>query len=455
MVKAKKSFWSRVFRLSEDTAEDEGQSSNPRWHTVEQGSTGTASMAGYPDEEYLQKLRGTERADKFDEMRRSDAQVAMCLAAVKNPIKAASWTVEPPEDATDEEKLDAELVSHLLFNDLEPGWKRFLDEALTFIDFGHSVFEITHRVALANPRFGSYNAFRLGFRSQRTIERWNLCSKTGKLTSITQYAYGDLDRHVDIPARFLLALSLNQEGSNYEGISALRPCYGPWVRKNLYLKLNAIGIEKFAIPTPIAETPPNKETGPEYDALVEALDSFTGHEKGYIIHPAGFKIVVTPNQYDPEKVEYSIDNEDKRMAKAFLANFLELGTGGSGGAYALSNDLSDFFLSGIEHVAAEICDVMNRRLLPEMVMMNRGPRARYPQLKASGISDKAGKELGELLKYFVDSRVLTPDTRLETSIRKRAGLPAADPTTARQPPPPPQPFGGGGTLSERMRRRGY
>lgn len=35
---------------------------------------------------------------------------------------------------------------------------------------------------------------------------------------MTQHAYGDLIRNVDIPAEFLLHMALSQEGDNYEGV---------------------------------------------------------------------------------------------------------------------------------------------------------------------------------------------------------------------------------------------
>jgi hypothetical protein len=59
------------------------------------GSSGTEIYSGYFSEEYLQKLRGTPGAKIYDEMRRSEAQIAMLMSAVINPIKAATWTVQP------------------------------------------------------------------------------------------------------------------------------------------------------------------------------------------------------------------------------------------------------------------------------------------------------------------------------------------------------------------------
>jgi hypothetical protein len=265
----------------------------------------------------------------------------------------------------------------------------------------------------------------IGWRSPRTIERWIINKQTGKLSAIEQMAEGDLDKGtVQIPDQFLLTFSIQQEGSNYEGISMLRPCYGPWMRKDLYLKLNAIGIEKFAVGTPIAKVPAGKENSDEMTNMKTVLEKYVTHESGYLIYPSGWELDLNNNSYDPSKVEESIDREDRRIAKAFLANFLELGMGSSGGAYALSNDLSDFMLAGLEHVADEIASPINMDLIPSLVKLNRGPRDFYPVLKHSGISDKAGAELATMLKTLGDGKWLTPEDGDEDHLRKRIGLPA-------------------------------
>jgi len=465
MVKEQRSIWARMLSAGEkrlvfaeggelEVVEDSDSQLQTPMATkrAEMGSSGTRVDAGYPSEEYLTGLRGKKRADIFDEIRRSDGQIVMCLSAVKNPIKSATWEIEPGcaegEQPTPEAIEDAKLISHILMKDSDQPFPKLLSEILTFIDFGHSVFEITHKVVLDHQRFGSFNGIAsLGWRSQRTIERWNINKQTGKLDSITQMADGDLSRDVTIPDQYLLTFSLNKEGSNYEGISMLRPCYGPWMRKDLYLKLNAIGIEKFAVGTPLVEIPPGKEKGTEKTNMISALEKYQSHEANYLMFPAGWKITLNNNAYDPSKVEESINNEDKRIAKAFLANFLELGMSG-GGAYALSNDLSDFMLSGLEHVANEVAGPINMDLIPSLVKLNRGPREFYPRLKHSGISDKAGIELANMLVALGGAQFLTPEDGDEDHLRKRIGLPARTRVGVRTAPAPSF---GGGSFAERIR----
>lgn len=390
------------------------------------GTSGTEVFAGYYDEEYLETLKGTDRAKCFDKMRRSDSQAKMLLSSVKNPIKTASREINAASDDPDHIR-HAEVCKQVLFKDIK--FNKFLGESLGFIDFGHSVFEKVNKVNLDKPItdddgnlvISSYIGLKkLGWRSQKTIETWNY-DEEKEFVSITQQADGDLSAYVDIPKEHLIVMTLDGEGDLLEGISMLRPCYGNYFRKNEYLKLNAVGIEK-SMPIPTAEVPVGQENSLQFDELITALSSFTTHQKNYLTYPAGWNVQLNNGTaYDPSKVEESIDNEDKRMAKAFLANFLELGMGGGGGAYALSNDLSDFFLSGLMIFAGIIEEAMDE-LLEEITILNFGEQDKYPTFKFSGIKDKAGEEFARMLDLLVRNDIIVPDDNLEKHIRKRVGI---------------------------------
>jgi len=410
---------------------------------IARGSSGTAIYSGYFDEEYLHTLKGKDAADIWDKMRRSDARVKMCLSAVKNPIKGACWEVQCEEES-EETKKHSEFIKHVLFCDLDKPWKEKVGEFLTFLDFGYSLFEIVHKVVENDPKWGTYNGIaQLGFRSQRTIDTWIL-DKNGKLLGVNQLAYGDLERQILLEGQNLLVFSLEKEGDNYEGVSGLRACYGAWYRKQLYLKLMGIGIERNAVPTPKVEYPEEKASSAAHEALKDHLAALTSHQKNYIMYPSGYKVDFAQNEFTTDEVKGAIQFENEEMTYAFLANFLLLGTGqNSGGSYALSMDLSDFFLGGVEHLADLICEGVNKHIIPSLIKMNFGPQAVYPKLRVTGISDKAGKEFGELLKMLVDGKIIIPDDVLEANIRKRLGLPEKSEEGQRETVNPLNPTNGG------------
>lgn len=411
---------------------------------LEIGSTGTEIFAGQLQEEYLKDLTGTNAADIYDRMRRSDPKIKMIINAMKNPINAASWEIVGTEDEeTEKGEIQRKLIEHILFNDLGKTWDRFVREALSMIEFGYSLFEVTYKAEIAHPKFGSYNGIKsLAFRSQRTIERWEI-ERSGKLKAVEQQAFGDKQKTTWIPADYLLHFALDMEGDNFEGISVLRPAYGPFLRKNEFLKLLAAGVEKYAIPIPTLEVPAGKEGTPEYKTAKRALQSYVSHRCNYLMIPGGWKLDLTTNTFDADKIRKVINDENVEIVNAALANFLELGQSGSG-SYALGTDLSDFFLGGLEYVADQISEVINTVLIPKLVKLNSPDGIVRCELRHSGIRDKAGQELANVVTSLVSSEVIKPDDRLEESLRKRFGLPDKDESSERKieggiVPPPTSP----------------
>lgn len=455
---ALQSFVAKTFRLEEPpmpvqtkepeivTGEAEPRERNPITEIMlrkRRSSAGTDIYAGYYAEEFLSKLRGNKLAKEMDKVWRSDAQVRMLINAVLNPISSAKYEIQPAGETPEEQK-QADLIKHILFSDMNRPFNSTMRQAGSVLKHGHALMEKTFKLVMDHPEFGTYHGIAsLDLISQKTIEKWNLNADSGELESITQISQGDLQKMENTPIerKYFLLFVLDQEGANYEGVSWLRPCYGNWFRKNNYLKLNAIGIEKFAVPTPVVEFPQGVQNDEQFENIIAALEVYTSGQSNYMTLPAGFKVEMKPNGFDPTKVEMSIDKEDIRMAKAFLANFLELGLNGSG-SYSLSNDFSDFFLSGITHVADELLAPFNVDLIPELIKLNFGAQAKYPKIIHSGITDKAGDEFAKMMQALISSKVITPDDPLEAHVRKRMNLPEMS-EEGRRDVTPPSPFGAG------------
>ena len=179
----------------------------------------------------------------------------------------------------------------------------------------------------------------MAFRSPKTITEWIRDRETGKITAIKQETSGDVEKRVEIPAEFLVMFFNEREGDD-NGFSLLRPLYGSYKRKLLNLQLLAIGNERHAIGTVIASAPSDSfEDDKKIDSLRTILDDFTSHESSYILKPDDVSIDFHSNEFKSSNLDASIKAEDERMAGAWLATFLELGTGGNGGAFALGTDL--------------------------------------------------------------------------------------------------------------------
>jgi hypothetical protein len=400
------------------------------------GTSGTDISGHRFFEEYLTALTQSDAADVWDEMRRSDDQVAMLLRLVKNLIISARWFISPADEEDESQKI-ADFISHILFCDMgtedyPKTFEKFKDEALSFVEFGYALFEITNKIVHDDPEFGSYIGIKgIDWRSPKTIEEWYV-AKSGELEGVRQTDTSQRSQDVFIPGKFILHIAAGMEGDNYEGISMLRPIYGNWLRKDVLLKLQMIGIERAATGVPVGVIPSGQLNSDAQTELEDSLSRFVSHERQYLTIPEGYKVDSLKIEHDAEKVDAAIQREDRGMAKSFLAGFLELGLSG-GGAFALGTDWSDIFLSGLEVYANLVTSAVNVKLIPNLVKQNFGKQVKYPELKIEGINDKAGKEFAEVLQMLKQNGLLQVTDELKELIHKKLKLPDFDKDLKEEP----------------------
>ena len=392
------------------------------FNTKEKGNSGTAITSNVYQSDYLSQLTGVESHAVYNKMRRSDPQVRKVLAAITSPIKAATWSFEAAsDDAKDIEA--AALLERIFFTDLDYDHK--LGEILTFLAHGFSIFEVIHENK-ESKEFGPYTGLaNLAFRNQATITEWRVDGRTSQLQEIHQEQSGDNEIDVWLKTENLLMFFNEREGDD-NGFPLLRPLYGPYKRKLMTETLKMIGIERSAIPTPTLQVPQNiSPNDEEYKAAVSILNSFTGAENSFITYPEVWVLDLHQNQgFDPMKLEDSIKREDEKMAGAILATFLELGTGGNGGAYALGENLERFFAQVISSFAKAIANTINTRMVPNLIKLNYGDTLEVmPKITFTGITDKVGKEFMEIITGYTTAGVIQKDEQLEDHVRKVHNLP--------------------------------
>ena len=387
---------------------------------IEVGTTGTEIYAGYLAEEYLKELTGVEWANKVDMMRRSDANVRMVLNAIKLPLKSSPWTITTQEKSEAAE-LQKKLFEKILFEDLNKSFTQLIGEILTCLEFGYSIFDITHAIK-NDSEIGGYNGLKsLAYRSQRTIDRWNL-NDSHDLETVTQIAYGDEGGSFELDARFLLYFAPEREGDNFEGISILRACYGPWFRKNEFLKKLAIGIEKFAVPTAVLTVPEGTEGKPEMNAAKKALQCYTSGSTNYLILPKGFELTFNNVSVDVEKIRAAINAENQEMVNSILASFLLLGQNGAG-SLALSGTLSDFFSQTVQYIADHISEQFERKIFKPLCQMNFGNDKVLVELTCDGLEHRANEAWANMVNGFISTGAIKADDDLEKNLRDKLKLP--------------------------------
>lgn len=386
------------------------------------GKSGTLIIGGIDADDHLASFNIHERAEIFEKMHRAEPQARKIYQAVVSPIKSAFWDIPPLSEDPDDIKASA-LMKQILFKDLN--WSKKKNEIFTFIRHGHSVFEIIHKNK-ENKEFGSYTGLAgMAFRAQSTLSEWHHNTETGEVEWIKQFQSGDVNvAGIEIPADSLL-IFINEPTGDDHGFSFYRPGFGPFQRKTLIKEMTIIGIEKAAIPTPVATVPSKIQVGSEeYNAAEDILRGFTGGEDAFLMIPEGWGVELKTNTFDPSNVIKAAKAEDEEMAGLILAGFLEFGLGGNSGNNALQVSGIEFFRFILELIAEVALDVINNRLIPNLMRLNFGDKdIKPPQMTVSGISEKAGKEFMEVVTGYISSGAVTVDETLEDFLRRIHKLP--------------------------------
>jgi len=391
---------------------------SPRANTKELGATGTYISDGYiSNEDYVPKLDNiTTAVETYDEMRKSDGVVKAALLACTLPIRASKWFVQPASD-DEKDKEVAEFVETCLFDKMTITWDDFLRQALTMLDFGFSVFEKVFCPVVFNGK-QMIGLKKLAPRLQRTILRWK--TESGE-DGITQQLPTGPVLSASIPSEKLLLFTHQKEGDNYTGISILRSAYRPWYFKKTMEKVNAIGFERQGLGIPYAKMPQNY-TKKDYNKAVEILKNIRANEQAFIIETEGWEIGFKDMKAKTVKTpDHSFQRFNREILISVLAQFLDLGAGPYG-SRALSADQSSTFHNNLTAIANQICDIMNRYLIKQLVDLNYNVDY-YPELRFSNIGIPQYETLSKSLASLIQNQAIKPDEQLEDYLRNLMNLP--------------------------------
>lgn len=386
------------------------------------GVSGTEIYGGYLEEEYLGSLENNrDRYRAYNKMKKSDGTIKMCLTAVESPVLAATWKFKIMEQYLDSPQAEAQLeFMERIFSTRR--LRKSVKDCLLAYRYGFSLFE---RYFKQIDYEGSTKLKPvLKYMLPRTIEQW--MTEDGELIGVRQESYGDIGANVKIDADRLVLFTLDREADDFEGVSLLRTCYGPYVRKRANYKKIAIGNNFLSVPFLKIY---NEELGAVDETALRAFANrlnkrFTERQTmSHVVFPKGFKAEEQQSNFDPEKLYKCNQFENEEIIRNFLANFLLL-TKGSG-SFALSNDLSDFFLRSLEGVAKEIDDTLDEGLVKPTIAMNFNEECMV-EIVHSEVGGKGGVKLAQVLKELLGSGVVKSDDDLENWAREKFEMPEVD-----------------------------
>lgn len=381
---------------------------------VEYGKSGTYIIGGIISQvDPNPKLDGRHGVKIFDKMRKTDASVRASLKAMKLPILGANWYVEAAsEDGKDKEV--AEFVRWCLFDRMEMSFRDFLRQALTMLDFGFSVFEKVFDVDGGKIVWKKFAP-----RLQHTIISWET---EGGEKGITQML--PTGERISIPMEKLLIFTNEKEGDNWYGVSEIRSAYQPYFSKDLLYRIDSVAHERQGVGIPYVKIPQNAE--PQEEAEAERLvQNMYANEQAYIKLKEGWEFgFIDMKGGGTRQQTPSILHHDRQIAKNVLAQFLDLGAGGTG-SFALSKDQSSLFLLSLEATAQQIAEIVTKYAIRQLVDFNFSVD-RYPTLRVNKIGQKNYQQLMSAVSQGIQIGVIRPDKKLEKYLRDVMELPDPD-----------------------------
>lgn len=385
---------------------------------TEIGRSGTNIFSGMISEEYLGELSGTRAMKVFDEMRKSDATVKASLLAIQLPIRRAQWFVTPGGD-DDKAKEIAEHVEKSLFQYMSITWDDFIRQSLLSTAYGTMVFEKVFDFKTVNGK-SMICWSKFAPRLPKSITAWEQSDGSDGIQQTTNDGGS-----VSIPIEKLLIFVQEKEGDNWWGISCLRAAYKHWYMKKNLEVIDAIAHERQGLGVPFVKLP-NGATDADKSQAETILGNMRAHDGGYLLEPENMSVEFKDMHAGTTKdAARAIDYHDRQITKAVLAQFLSLGSGASG-SYALSQDHSALFLQSIEAIATNICDVINKYAIPQLVDLNFDGVTDYPQLDFAGISRTDIDKLSTSYQRLTQSGGIKPIEADDAYLRKVLGLPDND-----------------------------
>lgn len=393
------------------------------------GVTGTRIVPGsrgsgkgtIANEDYVPDLQGMKLYKEYDKMRMSDSQIKGALSAIKLPLLAATWTVEPPENA-DENELAATRYCHRKIVE-DKRWNRNLKQSLLCLDYGHFLFENIPSVIDDEDEGRPMAYFRLSPRMPNTIYEWTV-DENDDFHSVVQMAYTSTGyKTFEIMANRLLLFTHDQEGSNPRGTSILRAARKDWYFKDRLQRINAMILEKRGAGIDVGTLSGHGVTDAMRDDAERVLMGVRSHERAFVMETENFK-------YRTEGVGEggivhplpAIEYHDRMILRGMLLDFLGIG-GGDGGSFAMHSDKTSFYLMGLRGIGMEILEPFNTDLIPKLVRMNFPNVRRMPRLRHSRLDRRDVQALVTSLKDLQPIGAITIDPNIEREIREMLDLP--------------------------------
>lgn len=442
-------------KVSQETAEvnkASGIDEISRFRLGEVGLAGMPIFNGVSQAEILRDLNPPNNVKTYKLMSMHPA-VNAPLSLFSNMVGKATYRFVPPKDATEEEKRITEIVA-TMFDDMDHPLEDFIEEAMTFTQYGWSVCEKVYRkrTKASGSMYddGLIGIRKLPLRSQESIEKFIFDAEGNEVIAVKQNVSNSQDPlnqfmsrknlEIVIPKSKFMLFNLGRNRGNPYGTSPLREAYVSWKYLQAIEELEATSIVKDINGLPVLRIPAqymSADASPEQKAIYANFQNIMRN-----LQQGSQSSMILPSTMDSEsrsqlfqiellsqdgKRNFNL-SEIKQYYRTMIftslgADILILGntTSSSFSLGTLKNTQSSNVAEGF---LKRIVQVVNDDLIRQLYELNGWNPARRCKMDYEGFEGESLDEIGKYVQRCAAVGMMAKDIDTVNYIRNAIGIDA-------------------------------
>lgn len=422
-----------------------------RFRLGELGYLGLQIFDGVTNEELKRELTWPYSALTYKTMS-YHTSINACLTLYDNLISKVDWRVNPPENATEEEKNQAKFINECL-EDMDMPFRQFIKDALSSNIYGFAIIEKVYRKRYKSNgsmfNDGKIGLKKLGLRNQETIEKFIFDSAGNEIIGVKQNLnnvasnrYSNRkELQVVLPRNKFIHVTTGRNRSDPFGKSPLRDVYLAWRYLEVIQEIEASGVARDLQGLPILEIPAqymSADASSEQKAIYEnfktIIRNIQNNSQSGVILPSNvdpdtraklFDLTLLSTEggkknFDTSKVKEYYQNQ---IYTGLFADVLVLGQGGVG-SFALGQIKNSLTGSAVESMLDNIVEVFNRDVIRQIYDLNGWEVSRAAKLDYENLHAIDLETLSKFWQRVTSVGLVEKDREVLNAVRTAAGLDA-------------------------------
>ena len=389
-----------------------------------------------------------------------DPIIGGSLSFVKALISKTGFKVKAAKGSTAAQKQLVKAINDSLSNTVY-GRKRLMDNILSMLDYGSSMFEI---VAQKDNKsqwvFKNLSPIHLSSVNRFTFDG-GVLDKVELNPSLNDGLIVNKDKVEEINGKKILMFRLESDQDFPLGKSLLYGCYMPWKTKSILNEYTTIGaaknlssVVKVKIPLEYINdymNDPTSDNAKYTESLLESIENLHAGKSCYAVLPSDYSAggqamfdissINSDSGSNTFNAEISIERYNREMLFNLQTSVLSLGSN-SQGSFSLAENSTNLLGLFIQNILATIVSDFDKalRLLWEM---NAADMSKLPELSFDDIDERDLKVFAESWSKLVGVQAVTNSPETEAKIREDFGMPELEQTVVAAPTAPVAPVNGG------------